>query len=144
MTWCFRFECEEVEDSPLSLTVEWLPVPGRSWREVAGQHLTCAEFAAPAEASVYHFVHHRFERIDLRLGELRGRSLQAAVTLIGDVDRFGQEAVRAEGRLDFDGILVALPGATSPDEALTELNRHTDTRDLVFDPDSGDAALRFK
>jgi hypothetical protein len=91
LTWCFNFPFEDVsrEDdySPLSLCVEWLPVPAESWRRIAGHRLTSAKFAEPAEASVYYYVHHRFDTVDLDLVEQRDRALRAVATVSGDLDR---------------------------------------------------------
>jgi hypothetical protein len=147
LTWCFDFAFEEVlrgdESGLLGLTVEWLPVPSDSWRHVAGQHLTSADLGEPAEASVYYYEHHRFDQIDLRLREQQGLLLHASVTVSGDLDRLGIDPVHADAWLTFTGILVSLDSVTSPDAALARLGAFTDTSDLVFAPDSGDAALRF-
>ncbi|WP_327001291.1 hypothetical protein OHA72_40055 [Dactylosporangium sp. NBC_01737] len=147
LTWSFTFPFQEVpryDDTVLSLTVEWLPMPAAAdWRSVAGQHLTCAGFAEPAEASVYHSIHHRFEKVDLHLVEQRDRSLRAAATVSGDIDRLGVDPVHADAWLTFTGILVQLPDVTDPDEALTRLADVTDTSHLTFDPTGSTAALRF-
>jgi len=147
LTWCFNFPFEDVsrEDdySPLSLSVEWLPVPAESWRRIAGHRLTSAKFAEPAEASVYYYVHHRFDTVDLDLVEQRDRALRAVATVSGDLDRLGIETVRADAWLSFTGILVSLHDATAPDVALVRLGQFTDTTGLVFDSDGAAAALRF-
>lgn len=147
LTWSFNFAFQNVsredEDSPLSLSVDWLPVPAQSWRRLAGHHLTSARFAEPAEASVYYYLHHRFEKVALDLVEQRGRSLRAVVTVSGDIDRLGIDPVRADAWLTFTGILVSLHDATSPDVALARLGQFTDIAGLAFDSDSADAALRF-
>ncbi|MEU0554083.1 hypothetical protein [Dactylosporangium sp. NPDC006015] len=147
LTWCFDFRFEDVPDdddfNPLSLTVEWMPAPTDSWRRMGGLHLTSAAFTDPAEATVYHCIHHRFEAVDLRLGEQDGPSLRAAVSLSGDVDRLGVDPVHADATLTFAGMLVALPGVTAPDDALARLAEFTDTTGLVLDPSGATAALRF-
>ncbi len=147
LTWSFSFPFEDVshgDDScPLSLTVEWLPVPAQSWRSVVGHHVTSANFAEPAEVSVYHYVHHRFQTVTLDLVEQRGRSLRAAVTVSGDIDHLGIDPVRADAWLTFTGILVSLHDVTSPAVGLARLARFTDTTGLVFDPNSTGAAMRF-
>lgn len=123
--------------------MEWLPVPADSWRHVAGHRLTSANFAEPAQASVYYYLHHRFETVALDLVEQRGRLLRAVVTVSGDIDRLGIDPVRADAWLTFTGILVSLHDATSADVALARLGQFTDTTGLVVDPDSADTALRF-
>jgi hypothetical protein len=147
LTWCFNLPFEDVsredEDSPLSLSVEWLPVPAESWRRIAGHHLTSANFGEPAEASVYYYLHHRFQAVALDLVEQRGRSLRAAATVSGDIDRLGIDPVHADAWLTFTGILVSPHDATSPDVALSRLGQFTDTTGLAFDTDSADAALRL-
>jgi hypothetical protein len=147
LTWCFNFPFEDVsrddEDSPLILSVEWLPVPTESWRRIAGHHLTSPNFGEPAEASIYYYLHHRFEMVALDLVEQRGRSLRAVATVSGDIDRLGIDPVCADAWLTFTGILVSLHNAASPDVALARIGQFTDTTDLVFDSDSADAALRF-
>ncbi|TDX08246.1 hypothetical protein [Kribbella sp. VKM Ac-2566] len=147
LTWGFTFPFEEVtrEDgsSPVSLDIEWLPSPANSWQRMAGQRLTCAGFAEPAEASIYFYLHHRFDAIELNLVEQRGTLLHAAAEVSGDIDGLGMEVVRAERWLTFAGLLVSLSDATSPDTALTRLNEFTDATGLAFNPDSGNAALTF-
>jgi hypothetical protein len=147
LTWSFTFPFDDVsredDDSPLSLSVEWLPIPVDSWRRIAGNHLTSAAFGEPAEASVYYYVHHRFQTVDLQLTDQRGRSLRAVAAVSGDLDGLGIDPVRADAWLTFTGILVSLRDATSPEMALARLGQFTDTTGLAFDPHSGDAALRF-
>jgi hypothetical protein len=147
LTWSFTFPFEDVSredgDSPLSLSVEWLPIPADSWRRIVGHHLTSATFGEPAEASVYYYMHHRFETVDLQLIDQRGRSLRAVAAVSGDIDGLGIDPVCADAWLTFTGILVSLHDATSPDLAQARLDQFTDTTGLAFDPDSGDAALRF-
>jgi hypothetical protein len=105
--------------------------------------LTSATFGEPAEASIYHYIHHRFETVDLQLIDQHGRSLRAVAAVSGDIDGLGIDPVRADAWLTFTGILVSLHDATSPHTALSRLGQFTDTTGLAFDPDSGDAALRF-
>jgi hypothetical protein len=123
--------------------VEWVPLAAESWRRIGGHRVTSANFAEPAEASVYHYLHHRFETVALDLVEQRGRSLRAVVTVSGDIDRLGIDPVRADAWLTFTGILVSLHDVTSPDVALARLGQFTDTTGLALDPDSADAAPRF-
>ncbi|MEV4514442.1 hypothetical protein AB0K00_36455 [Dactylosporangium sp. NPDC049525] len=146
LTWSFTFPFEDVaraDDALLSLTVEWLPVPAAGWRHLAGHRLTCAEFAEPAEASVYHYLHHRFDAVDLHLVEQRERMLRAVATVSGDVDGLGVDPVHADAWLTFAGILVQLPGVTDPGVALARLGEFTDPSGLIFDPAGGGATLRF-
>jgi hypothetical protein len=51
LTWCFEFAFEDVTQNggPLSLTIEWLPVPTSSCQRMAGLHLTSLHFAQPTE-----------------------------------------------------------------------------------------------
>lgn len=147
LTWSFRFPFQDVTDDddevPLALTVEWLPVPATGWRDLAGHHLTCASFAEPAEASVYHYVHHRFDAVDLHLTEQHDLTLRAVATVAGDIDGLGVDPVRADAWLTFTGILVQLPGVHDPEAALARLAEFTDTSRLTHDPTSPTAALRF-
>lgn len=102
LTWCFNFPFKDVsreDDSPLSLNVEWLPVPAESWRRLAGHHLTSARFGEPTEASICHYLHHRFDSLDLDLVEQRGHLLRAVATVSGDIDRLGVDPVRADAWL---------------------------------------------
>ncbi|MEV0130633.1 hypothetical protein AB0H83_19485 [Dactylosporangium sp. NPDC050688] len=147
LTWSFTFPFRDVvrddDEAALALTVEWLPVPATGWRHLAGHHVTCDSFAEPAEASVYHYVHHRFDRIDLRLAEQDGHRLRAVATVAGDIDRLGVDPVRADAWLTFAGILVQLPQVRDPGVALDRLAGHTDTTGLTFSPGHPGAALRF-
>lgn len=147
LTWCFDFAFEDVsrgdDGGPLSLTVEWLPVPADSWQRMAGLHVTSPGFAEPAEASVYYYIHHRFRTVDLTLAEQRGGSLRAVASVSGDIDRLGVDPVHADAWLTFTGILVSLPDARSPDEAFARLGEFTDTAGLVFDAAGTTSAPRF-
>lgn len=138
LTWCFEVALEDSR----KLTVDWMPASARSWRGMAGQRLTCARFSEPAEASVYHFMHHRYDEVALHLTEQRERAVRAAITIAGDLDGLGAGSIHVQEWLTFSGILVSLPGV-GPDAALARLGEFTDTSDLVLDPDSGDAAPRF-
>jgi hypothetical protein len=147
LTWCFNFPFEDVsrkdEDSPLSLTMEWLPVSAGSWRRFAGHHVTSTRFGKPAEASIYYYLHHRFNAVTLDLVEQRSRSLRAVATVSGDIDRLGIDPVHADAWLTFTGILVSLHDVTSPDIALSRLSQFTDTDGLALDTVGSDAGLRF-
>ena len=147
LTWSFTFPFRDVvrdgDEAALALTVEWLPVPAAGWRHLAGHHMTCDSFAEPAEASVYHFLHHRFDKVDLRLAEQHGHRLRAVATVAGDIDRLGVDPVHADAWLTFTGILVQLPQVTEPDVALARLAGYTDTSGLTFSPGHPGAALRF-
>ncbi|SNT50510.1 hypothetical protein SAMN05421812_107323 [Asanoa hainanensis] len=147
LTWCFTFPFADVErdddESPLSLTVEWVPVPAESWRRFAGRRVASASFAEPAEASVYYYLHHRFDAVTLDLAEQRGGALRVVAEVSGDLDRLGVDPVRAEAWLTFTGILVSLHDAASPDVALARLGAFTDTDGLAYDPGSRDGVPRF-
>jgi hypothetical protein len=147
LTWCFTFAFEDVvrgdEESPLSLTVEWVPAPAENWRRFAGQRVTCDGFGDPVEASVYYYLHHRFDTVALDLIEQRGHALRAVTTVSGDLDGLGVDPVRVDAWLSFTGIFVSLPDATTPEAALARLGEFTDASRLAFDAGDTGAALRF-
>jgi hypothetical protein len=95
------------------------PRPGRS-------RVTTTRTARPAQAGSV------FSHSCTRLGHF--------ATLPGP---WGVDPVRVDAWLTFTGILVAVPGVTSPDLALARIGQFTDTSGLAFAPDSGDKALRF-
>lgn len=73
LTWSFRFPFQPVAhadgSTPLSLDLDWLPIPADGWRSMAGRSARSVRFADPGEASVYHLVHHRYDAIDLLILE---------------------------------------------------------------------------
>ncbi|GAA5180515.1 hypothetical protein GCM10023322_12990 [Rugosimonospora acidiphila] len=147
LTWSLEFPFKDVarggDASPVSVSVEWLPIPADSWRRVAGHHLSSATFGEPAEATVYYYLHRRFQSVDVRLTDQDNRSLRAVAALSGDIDGLGIDPVRADAWLTFTGITVSLHDVNSPEMALTRLRQFTDTTGLTIGPDSRTAGLRF-
>lgn len=135
LSWSFSFAFAGVErdygDSPVSVDIDWVYLPTDSWRTMAGLTAQTAQFAEPAEASVYFFQHHRYERVDLHILEQRGTEIHASAVLFGDIDGLGIETLTVTGWLTFAGIAVQLNAAASPEAALRHLQDFTDTAGLA-------------
>lgn len=139
LTWTFRIPFERAE-----LTVDWVPLDTGSWRRMAGLSAVSDAFAEPAESSVYHDgVHHRYERVELRVAEQDGERIRVAVTVGGDIDRLGPATITAEAWLTFTGISVQLSGAGTAETALARLAEFTDTDGLAARPDAPGVAVQF-
>jgi arsenate reductase len=125
LTWTFDFRFGEVSrdygDSPVSLTVDWVPLPGARWSAMEGQAASCGTFAEPVECGAYFFEHHRYDAVRLRVLEQAGSSVRVAVEARGDLDRLGVPEWSVEQWLDFEGIAVQLSDTTTIYEAATRL-----------------------
>lgn len=128
---------------PVTLEVEWLPVPAAGWQSMAGQAARGDTFAEPAEASVHHAGHHRYDRVTLTVAEQDGPRLRASVTVAGDLDGLGPAEITAEAWLTFAGISVQLGDTPSAADALARLSQFTDVTALVERPDPRGIAFRF-
>ncbi|GAA0528024.1 hypothetical protein GCM10010172_05720 [Paractinoplanes ferrugineus] len=138
LTWSFRVPFEPVGGLAAGLTVEWLPIAAKGWRELAGSSAASLSFAEPAEASVHHAGHYRYDRVELRVAEQDGARVRVVVTVAGDIDRLGPPEFTVEAWLTFAGIDVQLGGG-SP----ARLAEFTDTDGLVEVPDPRGIAVRF-
>jgi hypothetical protein len=143
LTWTFRVVFEPVRGEPVTLDVEWLPVPAAGWRLMAGQAVASGSFAEPAEASVHHVGYHRYDRVELRVAEQDGARVRVVVTVSGDLDGLGPQAITADAWLTFTGISVQLGDTPSAEAALARLAAFTDTAGLVERPDPRGIAFRF-
>ncbi|MFD0524043.1 hypothetical protein [Paractinoplanes durhamensis] len=128
---------------PAELTVEWLPLAANSWQDLAGRSSACDAFAEPAEASVHHTGHHRYDRVELRVTEQDGPRIRVAVTVAGDIDGLGPAEITADAWLTFTGITVQLSGADTAAAGLTRLAEFTDVTGLIEVPDPRGIAFRF-
>jgi hypothetical protein len=137
--WCFRFEHHDVTrsygTSPVNVVIDWVPLPRRSWRDLAGVTATGDEFGEPIETTVYFFEHHMYDRVELRAVEQDAddpRRLRVAATVAEDVDGLGIEDFTVDAWLTFSGIALALDRpAGSVEEATGLLAAHTPTDGLV-------------
>jgi hypothetical protein len=143
LTWTFRFPFAPVRGEPVVLEVEWLPVPAGGWQRMVGLSARSDAFAEPAEASVHHAGHHRYDRVELRVTGQDGPRLRAAVTVAGDLDGLGPEEITAEAWLTFAGISVQMGDTPSASDALRRLAEFTDVAGLVEHPDPRGIAFRF-
>lgn len=147
LTWGFSFPFNDVirpdGSSPISLDIDWIPLPTKSWRSMAGQRARSAQFGEPAEASVYYFEHHRYDAIDLHVVEQRERRIHVLAKVSGDLDDLGIETIATDAWLQFVGIVVTLSDTSSADAALARLRDFTDTTGLWLSPDSVPTRFRF-
>jgi hypothetical protein len=143
LTWTFRVPFEPVAGRPAGLTVEWLPVPAKRWDELAGLSASSDAFAEPAEASVHHAGHHRYERVRLEVVEQDGPRVKVQLTVAGDLDRLGPPEITVAAWLTFTGIDVQLSGAGDAATALARLAEFTDTEGLAEVPDPRGIAFRY-
>jgi hypothetical protein len=144
LTWTFRVPFEPVDGQPVTLGVDWLPLPATGWRALAGQAATSGAFADPAESTVQHGGHHRYDRVELRVSEQDGPRIRVAVTVSGDLDGLGPDTLTVDAWLDFAGIGVQLGDTPSAEAALDRLATFTDVDGLVADPDQPGMAFHFK
>ena len=143
LTWTFHVPFAPVDDEPVALDVDWLPLPATGWRHLAGHGATSDAFAEPAESSVYYYGHHRYDRVELRVSEQDGRRVRVEITVSGDRDRLGPESITVAAWLDFAGISVQLGDTPSAEAALERLAGFTEIDGLVIDPDPPGMAFRF-
>ena len=143
LTWSFHVPLGPVGDVPAALDVEWLPVPAAGWRQMAGHAVTSDSFAEPAEASVHHDGHHRYDRVRLEVAEQDGRRIRVRLTMSGDLDRLGPAEFTVDTWLTFAGINVQLGDTPSAEAALRRLAEFTDTAGLAPDPGTPGMAFHF-
>jgi hypothetical protein len=144
LTWTFHVPFAPVDDEPVTLDVDWLPLPATGWRQLAGRAASSDAFAEPAESSVYFHGHHRYERVELRVSEQDGARIRVQVTVSGDLDRLGPESITVDAWLDFAGVSVQLGDTPSAEAARERLAAFTDVDGLVSDPDAPGVAFHFK
>jgi hypothetical protein len=103
LTWTFTFPYQDVArdygDSPVSLTIDWIPLATASWRTMTGITARCATFCGPGEASIYFFTHHRYDCIELDLLAQRDLMVHAQTSVSGDIDHLGIGSLTADGWL---------------------------------------------
>jgi hypothetical protein len=137
LTWSLTVDCQavvrDVDSSPVSVTVEWLPMPVPSWTRMAPGHAQGQHFGELAECSIYFQEHHCFGAFDLALYEQRGAELRAALTVREDLDGLGLDPVSVEAWLRFEGLIVHLSDVTSPSQALQRLADFIDVTGLIRD-----------
>jgi hypothetical protein len=143
LTWTFRIPFAPVRGEPVAVQIEWLPLPADGWQRMAGQAASSDVFAEPAEASVQHAGHHRYDRVTLTVAEQDGPRLRVSVTLAGDLDGLGPEEITAQAWLTFGGITVQMSDTPSAADALSRLKAFTDVDGLVEHPDPRGIAYLF-
>lgn len=141
-TWTFTFAFNDVRrsygDSPVSVSVDWVPLPRCDWRAMVGLEASASQFAEPIESSVYYFDHHRFDTAAVSVAGQDHERLRVLATITGDIDGLGIDHVGLDAWLSFDGIVVALaerPESVAAAEDL--LASFTSTSDLVGSGESG-------
>jgi hypothetical protein len=144
LTWTLRIPFAPVDGEPVTLHIDWLPVEAGDWRSMSGQHAVSPSFAEPAEASLQHAGHHRYDRVEVRVTEQRDTLIRVTVTLAGDLDGLGPDTVTADAWLRFTGIAVQLSDVASAEQARQRLAEVTDTTGLVEAPDARGIAFRFE
>lgn len=136
LTWGFTFDFEPVVrdfgKSRPGLTVDRVPLAGRSWTQMAGAAVNGLVFGNPMEASVYFFEHHRFDEASVRITDQHGPDVRTAVGLRGDVDGLGLDFVAVDAWLAFSGIIVASSHEPrTAKQARRLLERFMDTTGLI-------------
>ena len=134
LSWNFTIDYQDVvrsdESSPVSLTIDWVPLDGAVWTAMAGLSAG-GEFGEPIESSVYFFEHHRFDHASMEIREQTGTRIQVTGALSGDIDGLGLAQIPVEASLEFEGIRVSLADVTTIDQALQRLQSFADTKGLV-------------
>lgn len=136
LTWTFTFDFDDVGrtygSTPVSLSVDWVPLPRCSWRNMVGQAASASVFAEPVESSAYFFEHYRYDAVELQVVEQRRHELRVVATVRGEVDGLGIEAFQADEWLAFEGIAVQLtPVPPTTAVAAHRLEHFTDIGGLV-------------
>jgi hypothetical protein len=135
LTWTFKFRFAEVSreygDTSVSLTVDWVPLPGADWTAMTGQSLSSDTFADSVECSAYFFDHHTYRYARLRVLEQQGSRLRVAAEVEGDEEGLGVPVWNLEEWLDFDCIYVQLDGVETVEEAAARLAEFTNASGLV-------------
>lgn len=153
--WEFAFEYQSISRdygaTTPNLVVDWAPLPGRAWHDMAGATILGQTFGQPVESSVYYFDHFRYRHAQLAVVEQTGRRLRVRAEVSGDIDELGLPGIQVEDWLDFTGIIVQLPDPPGTvADAERALQQFTSTEGLVgsdsgrnflFAPD-GDLASR--
>jgi hypothetical protein len=149
LSWTFELEYAQIDrdygSSPVGLTIDWVPLPCRTWRQMKGHSATCTRFGDPVEASIYFFEHYRYDAAAIAVVEQEDDSIQVVGTIGGDIDGLGVGKVEFAQWLRFDGIYVNLhaPTPTSPQEAEGRLGEFVDPQDLVSQPVQAGSVFRF-
>jgi hypothetical protein len=143
LTWTFRVPFGPVGGDPAALEVEWVPLAAPGWRSMAGRSAESASFAEPAEASVHHHGHHRYDRVALTVAEQDGSRIRVVVTVSGDLDGLGPREITADAWLEFGGIRVQLGDADSAAAALSRLASFTDADGLTEQAGAPGVAFHF-
>ncbi|WP_030443757.1 hypothetical protein [Actinoplanes subtropicus] len=143
LTWTFRVPFEPVGGFPAALDVEWVPLEAPGWRSMAGLSAESGSFAEPAEASVHHHGHHRYDRVSLSVSEQDGSRIRVLVTVSGDLDGLGPASITVDAWLSFAGIRVQLGDAASAEAALARLASFTDVEGLAEHPGAPGVAFLF-
>jgi len=143
LTWTFRVPFEPIGGDPAALDVEWVPLEAPGWRSMAGLSAQSASFAEPAEASVHHHGHHRYDRIGLIVSEQDGSRIRVVVTVSGDIDGLGPSSITVDAWLSFAGIRVQLGDADSAAAALSRLASFIDVDGLAEHAGAPGVAIHF-
>jgi hypothetical protein len=143
LTWTFRVPFAPIGGDPAALDVEWIPLAAPGWRAMAGQEAQSPSFAEPAEASVHHHGHHRYDRVSLRVAEQDGARIRVVMTVSGDIDALGPASITVDTWLSFAGIRVQLGDAGTADAALSRLAAFTDVDGLTEHAGAPGVAFHF-
>jgi hypothetical protein len=138
LTWTFDLSFREVEreygSTPVSLTADWVPLPGASWKAMAGHDASSEVFGEPIECSAYFFEHYPYDRARVNVLEQDDKRIRVRVQAAGDVDGLGIPSWSIEQWVIFEGIAVQLTGVEGLDEAAAQLRRRTDISGLSGKP----------
>ena len=135
-TWTFTFACHDIRrsygDSPVSVTLDWVPLPRCDWRNMVGLEASASQFAEPIESSVYFFKHHRFDTATVMVTGQDHERLRVLANIAGDIDGLGIDHAELDAWLTIDRIMVTLsdrPESAAAAEAV--LASFTSTAGLV-------------
>jgi hypothetical protein len=147
LNWSFTFAFADVSrdygSSPVALDIEWVPLTTETWRDMSGQAVTSPRFAEPAEASIYFFEHHRFEKVDLRIVGQRELKIRVTANVSGDLDALGVDSLAVDQWLTFTGIHVSLSAARNAESASAQLRKFHEVTGLTCRPGSAAGTFLF-
>lgn len=120
-------ECE----SELSMDIDSVPFPGRTWRDIADldiRNVECfMELDGPEPSVFFDEIHHRMGRLSLRVTAVRGTHVDLRIVMEEDIDSLGVDRLEVAVTATFAGA-----GGHTEDPTVT-MRDFLDTDGLVED-----------
>jgi hypothetical protein len=155
--WSFTLDFDPIEyegaEWETSMTAEWLTLPLRDWRDLAGRAFTLSYGDGDAEASFYAREHHIAKTARLEIGMRNGRTFELAMEMIVDfqgltgADHNPNMTVQGRAVVPYAGAIVVpdnlVPTLNTPAEVARAVSRYLDTP-LLAPPERRGHAFRME